>query len=150
MSKQVIPDDPGITDLEDDAPPPYRRRKTTARDWVAMGGALNAIFLTIGGIVMWAFGQLPFERTADHNKDIQLAQERMTRAEGGISSLTQSLGQIQRNGLLSLQLALQTRVDALSATLRAMAPNDRNFYAISVAHDEAMQQLDEVKRQLAR
>ena len=74
----------------------------------------------------------------------------MSIVEGKLGNLQTGQNAIQRNGLLTLQLQLQQRVDALDTTLKTMPQDRPTHYQIVNARNEAVQQLEEIKRQLGR
>lgn len=148
MTSQILHDDPELTDTE--PPRQHVRRKKTLQDWITTVSSLLGVIAAIGVFMGSVTDALPFVQKPSYAHDMAENDVRFQKVEASTQSLTTSMTAIQRNGLLTLQLQLQQRIDALAGTLKTLAPNSQNFYQLSVAHDEAQQQLEEIKRQLRR
>lgn len=148
MSGQHLPDDPVLTDT--DEPREFVKRKKTAQDRISMIGGLVAILATLSGGVSFVFGLMPWVRTDVYTHDSAANDARVMKVETAAQNLSASVAAIQRNGLLTLQLQLQQRVDSLTAALKTIPLGSASYNQLSTAYYEAAQQLAEVNRQLGR
>lgn len=148
MTPPLLPEDPESTDVS----PPHQwvRRKKTGQDYIATIGGLVAIVATLAGFASYAAGKMPWVKIDVYDKDQAERDLRVLKVEATTQTLNANMETVRRNGLLTLQLQLQQRIDALAATLKTMPPNSQSFYQLSVAHDEAAQQIEEIKRQLRK
>ena len=112
----------------------------------ALLGALAAVAVFMGSLT----DALPFVQKTPYIQDMVEVEVRFQKVESSTQTLNASMEAIQHNGLLTLQLQLQQRVDALTDTLKTIPPNTQNYYQIGAARNEAQQQLEEIKRQLGR
>ncbi len=149
MTHQVLPEHPVMTDTDDD-PPPHRRRKKSFQDWVTTTGGIIAILAFLGGLVAWMAGFMPWLRIDVYAQDKVAADMRVAKVEMSTQQLNAAMTVIQRNGLLTLQLQLQQRVDSLTTALKTIPPGSATYNQLSTAYYEAAQQLAEVNRQLGR
>ena len=139
-----------MSDIDIEPPRTHVRRRKSFQDLVTTTGGLIAIAGTFVAVVAWAQDQLPFVKSEVYAQETKSINDRMGVVEGKLEGLQSSQNAIQRNGLLTLQLQLQQRVDALDITLKTMPQDSPTHYQIVNARNEAIQQLDEIKRQLGR
>ena len=140
-----------MSDIDEEPQPrPHVRRRKSCQDWVTTTGGLIAIAGTFVAVVAWAQDQLPFVKSEVYAEEVNVIRDRMSIVEGKLGNLQTGQNAIQRNGLLTLQLQLQQRVDALDTTLKTMPQDRPTHYQIVNARNEAVQQLEEIKRQLGR
>ena len=129
---------------------PHVRRRKTMSDYItttsALLGALAAVAVFMGSLT----DALPFVQKTPYIQDMVEVEVRFQKVESSTQTLNASMEAIQHNGLLTLQLQLQQRVDALTDALKTIPPNTQNYYQIGAARNEAQQQLEEIKRQLGR
>lgn len=152
MTKQ-IPSNQLEDGEEDLAPPPPKKlikRKMTVKDYFQLGGSVNAILLTVIGAGAWAFNQLPFEKVADHNRDVAEIRSQSSQITNDVSQLKGGMAEINRNGQMTLQLTLQQRLDALTEAMKAMSPNSPSYEALREARAELNQQLNQLNDRLRR
>lgn len=149
MTHQPAPDEQATIDTEDE-PREYTRRRKTFQDWVTTTGGLLAILATLGGVAAWVSGMMPWLRTDVYARDFTANDIRVQKVEASTQQLSASVATIQRNGLLTLQLQLQQRIDSLSATMKTLHPGSEAYNQLSTTYYEASQQLAEINRQLRR
>lgn len=145
MNSSILPEDPELTDTD----APHRRRKTF-QDWVTTTGGILAILASLGCAVAWLGGFMPWLRIDVYAQDKAAADLRVLKVEATAQSLTAGMAVIQRNGLLTLQLQLQQKIDGLTATLKTVSPSNPNYYQVNSTIADLQQQVDEIKRQLRK
>lgn len=142
MTKQVLPEDPELIDAGAEQPE-YIRRRRTFSDRANSVSTVLTIAVTVAGIAAWALNYIPYLRTDVYAKDEAAEDLRFQKIET-------PMARMERNGLLSLQLQLQSKIETLTAALKVTAPNSPNYYAVSSSIADYQQQADEVRRQLRR
>ncbi len=129
---------------------PHIKRRKTFQDWVATVGGMVAIIGSIGAGASFVLGTLPFVRTDLYAQDLGTLRAHDSANEALGKTNATALQQIQRTGLLNLQLQLKLRIDILNATINQAPRGSSLIVSLQAERNAAEQQLDEITRQLNR
>lgn len=109
-------------------------------------GAIAGLTVLTGSVT----DALPYVQKTPYAKDWAANDVRMQQGEAQVKTLTDNVSDVIKTGELSLQIQLQTRVDALAATLRSMPLNSPDRAALKSTYDDMNQRLTILNRKLDR
>ncbi len=136
--------------LNESADRPHVKRRKTFQDWVTTVGGMVAIIGAFATGISFVLGVMPFVRTDLYAADMIRLKEKDAQFETQGKETKEAIVTIQRNGLLTLQLQLKSRIDLLQVTLKQMPQSSPSYIGILSEINGAQQQLDEISRQLNR
>lgn len=136
--------------MEAESPHEWKKRRKTMTDWINIGASWVAIVGGTAAALGWALDAVPFVKAQVYSADKSAIDGRVANLEGQFRTMSSSVQNIQRNGILSLQLQLKQRLDVLMATLATTPRAAPNYFALQNEVNTLQQQLDEVTRQLNR
>jgi len=138
-----------LDDIKARQPRQMIARKITLVAWVTTLGSIVAIMASFATMFAWAEDKIPFVKNSTFINRETVVDKRLNELTDITNDLMVGQSEIQRNGLLSLELQLRTSISELDDGIGKTArENDRRI--LMQTRIEMSQRLDEVKRKLTR